>query len=106
MAESIKFTIDPKFRERLRGVEEEVLEKLGARWKDYAKDRCPVETGFLKSQLDHFVVADGQDVVLQAGVGDHVDYAIHVENRVHFIESSMQNAISEIEEFFPDAPGA
>ena len=103
MAEAIKFTLDPKFKERLKGVEEEVLEKLGARWDSYAQDRVPVETGFLKSQLDHFVVEEGADVVLVAGVGDHVDYAIHVEERVHYIETSMVDALGEIEEFFPDA---
>ena len=102
MAESIKFTLDPKFRERLKGVEEEVLEKLGARWDSYAQDRVPVETGFLKSQLDHWVIADGGDIVLQAGVGDHVEYAIYQEERAHYIETSMVDALGEIEEFFPN----
>lgn len=40
-----------------------------------AKERCPVDTGRLRSSITHQVDADG----LSAVVGTNVDYAPHVE---------------------------
>ena len=92
------FKIDRGFKARLRAQEEKVLEEFCKRWLDYARSRCPVDTGFLLSRLEFLIADDAEGLIAQMGAGADVAYALFVEDRTHFIYASFQDAVSELPE--------
>lgn len=93
-----KFTPNPGFKVSLMKQERKFLEEVGRRWQDYAESRVPVLTGYLRSQLEYRIGEIGKNLILQAGVGDHVPYALIQELRRSFIYSSFVDALSEARE--------
>lgn len=51
------------------------LEKIGIKAEDYAKKRCPVDTGRLRGSISHTV----DENELAAYIGTNVEYAPYVE---------------------------
>ena len=88
---------EKEFKKNLIAAEGNVLDEVGKRWLEFFLSRCPVDTGFMVSQGEYRIEEDGdQAVILQAGVGDQVEYATIVEERTHCIDSSMNDAMSEL----------
>ena len=97
---------EKEFKKTLLAAQYVVLDKVGDRWLDYFLSRCPVDTGFMVSQGEYFLEGDygttDQDTILQAGVGDQVEYATIVEERTKCIESSMNDAVSDLRTFIKE----
>ena len=57
-----------------------------------AKNRCPVDTGWLRANIIHQEVErNDEEVVMALGVDEVVAYARVQEDRRHFVESSAQD---------------
>ena len=93
------FKLDSGFYRRLQERKEEFLEELGQRIEDYAKDRVWVDTGKLRSEIDHEVEDENGVTTLRVGVDEGaVPYAEHVEEQSNFLYSSFVDGVSEIPE--------
>jgi len=80
----------------LTETENRVLEAIGFYVEGEAKLRCPVDTGNLRSSLDHKI--DGKEII----VGTNVEYAIYVEKGTRrmraqpYLTPAIENNINNI----------
>lgn len=102
MANSMSFTIkvNPLYLAKLESSCKRALEICGGKAETYAKDECPVDTGWLRDHISH----KADDKVMQ--VGTNVEYAPYVELGHHtvkgrfikpnpFIGRALENHIDE-----------